>query len=78
MRTESQRFTFRHKRSVIPKESGPESVDYKNVKLLSSFVSDRGKIVPSRVSGLPKRHQRLLSLAIKQARHLALLPYVVR
>lgn len=78
MRVESQRFAFRHKKNVIPKESGPDSVDYKNVKLLSSFVSDRGKIIPSRVSGMPKKHQRVLSLAIKRARHLALLPYVVR
>lgn len=51
-------------------------IDYKNEKLLSRFVSDRGKIVPRRVSGNCARHQRSVARAIKVARYLAILPYV--
>ncbi|MBN1434707.1 30S ribosomal protein S18 [Candidatus Fermentibacterales bacterium] len=51
-------------------------IDYKNDRLLSRFVSDRGKIVPRRVSGNCARHQRRVAAAIKVARFLAILPYV--
>jgi len=50
-------------------------IDYKDVKLLSQFVPDRAKIMPRRISGVCATHQRKLSIAIKRARHLALLPY---
>jgi small subunit ribosomal protein S18 len=50
-------------------------IDYKDVKLLSGFVPERGKILPRRISGTCARHQRPLQQAIKRARHLALLPY---
>lgn len=53
-----------------------DSVDYKAVSKLRKFVSERGKMVPRRTSGTCARHQRMLSTAIKRARHLALLPYV--
>ena len=53
-------------------------IDYKDEKLLSRFISERGKILPRRLSGLTARHQRQLSVAIKRARYLALLPYVKR
>lgn len=53
-----------------------ETIDYKDVVLLRSYISDRGKIAPRRKSGACARHQRRLSVAIKRARHLALLPYV--
>ncbi|MEG2144878.1 MAG: 30S ribosomal protein S18, partial [Oscillospiraceae bacterium] len=49
---------------------------YKDVAKLRRFLSDRGKIVPRRVTGTCARHQRQLTLAIKRARHVALLPYV--
>jgi small subunit ribosomal protein S18 len=52
------------------------TIDYKDVVLLRSYISDRGKISPRRKSGACARHQRRLSMAIKRARHLALLPYV--
>jgi small subunit ribosomal protein S18 len=52
-----------------------ENIDYKNDKLLIRFISERGKIVPRRISGNCARHQRLLAQAIKRGRHLALLPY---
>lgn len=50
-------------------------IDYKDVRLLSPFVPDRAKIMPRRISGVCAMHQRKLSIAIKRARHLALLPY---
>ena len=53
------------------------SIDYKNLGLLEQFVTDRGKIVPRRISGTCAAHQRKLSLAIKRARNIALMPYVV-
>ncbi len=51
-------------------------IDYKDEKLLSRFISERGKILPRRLSGVSARHQRQLSVAIKRARYLALLPYI--
>ena len=53
-----------------------DHVDYKNVDLLRRFVSDRGKIRPRRQTGVCAKHQRRLSVAIKRARHMALLPFV--
>lgn len=50
-------------------------LDYKNPQLLKNFLTDRGKIVPARISGLSARQQRQLTKAIKRARMLALLPY---
>jgi len=50
-------------------------IDYKDVNRLIKFVTERGKIVPSRVSGTCAKHQRKLTQAIKRARYLALLPY---
>lgn len=53
-----------------------EMIDYKDVPRLRRYLSERGKIVPRRVTGTCARHQRQLTIAIKRARHLALLPYV--
>ncbi len=52
-----------------------QEVDYKDVKVLRNFVTERGKIVPKRIYGTCARHQRQLTEAVKRARHLALLPY---
>ena len=52
-----------------------DDVNYKDVRLLSAFISERGKIVPRRLSGVCTPHQRRLSEAIKQARNIALLPF---
>lgn len=54
---------------------GIEEVDYKDIELLKAFVTETGKIVPSRITGTKARYQRQLATAIKRARHLALLPY---
>ncbi len=53
-----------------------ESIDYKDVPRLRRYLSERAKIVPRRVTGTCARHQRQLTIAIKRARHLALLPYI--
>jgi len=50
-------------------------IDYKEVKMLNAFISERGKITPRRISGVCTIHQRLLSEAIKQSRNIALLPF---
>ena len=53
-----------------------KDIDYKDPVLLRPYISDRGKIAPRRKSGACDKHQRRLAVAIKRARHLALLPYV--
>ena len=60
--------------------SGPNApkIDYKDIKLLQRFISERGKIVPSRISAVSAKKQRALSQAIKRARVLALLPYLIK
>lgn len=54
---------------------GIEEIDYKDIGLLKQFITETGKIVPSRITGTKARYQRQLSTAIKRARYLALLPY---
>ncbi len=51
-------------------------IDYKDIKLLQRFVSEQGRIIPKRITGTSAAYQRELTLAIKRARHMALLPYV--
>ena len=53
-----------------------KTVDYKNVQLLRTFTDDRGKIVPRRRSGATAKEQRMIAVAIKRAREIALLPFV--
>lgn len=52
------------------------SIDYKDVAKLRKFVSERGKILPRRITGNCAKHQRLLTTAVKRARHIALMAYV--
>jgi len=56
--------------------SGITSIDYKDIDLLSKFITERGKILPRRITGVSCQSQRLLTVAIKRARHMALLPFV--
>ena len=53
-----------------------QAIDYKDLNLLRRFISDRGKTRSRRVTGLSRKHQQQLALAVKRARELALLPYV--
>ena len=55
-----------------------DDINYKDVKLLQRFISERGKIVPSRITAVSNKKQRILANAIKRARFMALLPYVVK
>ncbi len=52
-------------------------ISYKDIKKLSKYISERGKILPRRITGTCAKHQRALTTAIKRARHVALLPYTV-
>lgn len=70
-----QVFTKRSKSSSLSNEEA-NSIDYKNIRLLKKFVSERGKMIPRRISAVSSKKQRELSKAIKNARILALLPYV--
>ena len=70
---------FFRRRKVCPfSGEGAPKIDYKDVKLLQRYVSERGKIVPSRITAVSAKKQRELAKAIKRARFLALLPYVVK
>lgn len=65
------------KRKVCPLKDVPdEEINYKNIKLLSKYISERGKILSSRITGVSAKKQRKLSKAIKRARNLALLSFI--
>lgn len=66
---------FRRKRFCKFTAEGTVEIDYKDLNTLKQYIAENGKIVPSRVSGTRARYQRQLSIAIKRARFLALLPY---
>lgn len=56
--------------------AGIRHIDYKDVNTLSQFITERGKIIPRRITGVSFYHQKMLAKAIKRARHMALLPFV--
>lgn len=67
---------FRRKKSCPLTGANAPAIDYKDIKLLSRFVSERGKIMPCRITSVSHKKQRVLATAIKRARNLALLPFV--
>ncbi|MCF7925688.1 MAG: 30S ribosomal protein S18 [Candidatus Izimaplasma sp.] len=69
-------FRKRRKKRCYFTDNKIEYIDFKDVKLLRRFISDRGKILPKRVTGTKAKYQSRLAVAIKRARHMALLPYV--
>jgi len=71
-------FSRRHRKSYPFGADSGHKVDYKDVKVLQRYISERGKIVPLRVTGVSAKQQRRLASAIKRARCLGLLPFVVR
>ena len=68
---------FRRRKTCPFSGANAPKIDYKDVRLLSRFLSERGKIVPSRITAVSAKKQRELAVAIKRARFLALLPYIV-
>ncbi|CAO5679796.1 MAG: hypothetical protein HEEMFOPI_01342 [Holosporales bacterium] len=67
---------FKRRKSCPFSGANAMKIDYKDIRTLSKFVSERGKMMPSRVSAVSAKKQRELALAIKRARYLALMPYV--
>jgi small subunit ribosomal protein S18 len=66
---------FRRKKFCRFTADGVDQIDYKDLGILKAYISETGKIVPSRITGTKARYQRQLATAIKRARYLALLPY---
>jgi small subunit ribosomal protein S18 len=58
--------------------AGVKEIDYKDVETLKMFITERGKILPRRITGVSAYHQRKLAAAIKRARYMALLPFVAK
>jgi len=69
---------FRRRKTCPFSGANSPKIDYKDTKLLLRFVSERGKIVPSRITAVSLKKQRELARAIKRARYLAILPYVMK
>ena len=67
---------IRKKKYCRFKKNGIKDIDYKDPEFLKKFLNEQGKILPRRITGTSLKFQRKLSVAIKRARHLALLPYV--
>lgn len=67
---------FKKRKSCPFTASGRKVIDYKDVETLQQFITERGKILPRRITGVSHRHQKLLAQAIKRARYMALLPFV--
>ncbi len=71
----ARNMSSRRKKSCRFSGEDAVAIDYKNLDLLSEYITETGKIVPSRITGTSAKYQRQLSAAIKRARYLALLPY---
>ena len=69
---------FRRRKTCPFSAKEAPRIDYKDVRLLSGFISERGKIMPSRITAVSAKKQRELARAIKRARHIGLLPYLVK
>jgi small subunit ribosomal protein S18 len=69
---------FRRRKSCPFSAPDAPKIDYKDVKLLQRYISERGKIVPSRITAVSSKKQRELGRAIKRARFLSLLPYAIK
>jgi small subunit ribosomal protein S18 len=69
---------FRRRKTCPFSAKEAPRIDYKDVRLLSGFLSERGKIMPSRITAVSTKKQRELAKAIKRARHIGLLPYIVK
>ncbi len=78
MAMSSGRRPFNRRRKTCPfTGANAPAIDYKDIRLLQRYISERGKIVPSRITAVSQKKQRELAKAIKRARFLGLLPYVI-
>ena len=77
-RTPGRRPFFRRRKTCPFTGPNAPKIDYKDVKLLQRYISERGKMVPSRITAVSTKKQRVLAQAIKRARFLGLLPYAVK
>ena len=66
---------FYRKKKKICQMCAGKSVDYKDVMIVSKYINEKGKIMPRRMTGACAKHQREITLAVKRARHIAILPY---
>ncbi len=66
---------FRRRKFCRFTAEGIKQIDYKDIEMLKAYISETGKIVPSRITGTSAKYQRQLATAVKRARHLALVPY---
>lgn len=73
---QQRRTTHRHRKVDFISANHIDYIDYKDVDLLKRFISERGKILPRRVTGTSAKNQRMLTVAIKRARVMGLLPFV--
>ena len=76
--TPARRPFFRRRKTCPFSAPNAPKIDYKDVKLLQRFISERGKMVPSRITAVSAKKQRALAGAIKRARYIGLLPYIVK
>jgi small subunit ribosomal protein S18 len=67
--------TFKKRKKCPFTQAGVKAIDYKDIETLTKFITEKGKILPRRITGVSHFHQKLLTQAIKRARHVALLPY---
>ena len=76
-REEKSNSPFENRKKFCPfSQPGSPVIDYKDVRLLSRYITDKGKIIPSRITGVSRKKQKELAKAIKRARYLALMPYL--
>ena len=75
LKTDKRPYNFKQRSCPLSIKGAPK-VDYKNIKLLKRFISEKGKILPSRITSVSTKKQRELSKAVKRARFIALLPFV--
>ena len=78
MKRKRSSFSRKKKKSCPFKTEGIKEVDYKDVELLTRFITERGKILPRRITGVSAYYQKKLTGAIKQARYMAILPFVAK
>lgn len=76
--SEAADFRSRKRKRCPFTAAGIKEIDYKDINTLGQFITDRGKILPRRITGVSARHQKSLVSAIKRARHMALLPFVAQ